>query len=155
MISLKHSISELYMEELENHEDRFSEVTASLNDGKVGFHIIYLLMGSQYLRDILIETPEATRIILPDFDVITFERLIDLVKNEEAHFETSEEDISLNSLTQILYGGIDLEYFPCKHNKKKTFDKPKMITPSTGTVDPCACCFCGRVFYSLNNNLRH
>ena len=71
MVVLQHSFSKAYQDALEDFNDEFSEVTDTLSDGKVGFQMIYLLMGKQYLKDILAESSEITRIIIPDFNLST------------------------------------------------------------------------------------
>ena len=153
MAFFQHSFSEDYKDALEDFNDKFGEVTASLSDGKIEFHVMYLLLGKEYLKDILTETPEISRIIIPDFNMSTLEKLLKVVSSGNVHIENSDEEDSLKSLADILYG-ISFENYQCDHRKIQAMQN-KRVVHSTGTQDDWYCQFCGRFFKSKRNCVNH
>ena len=156
MSSFKFSFCETYKDTLENFEDKFNEVTVSLDDGKVGVHPMYFIMGNQFTKDLLLQTQEISRIIIPDFKVQTFKTLLHLIVNGEVHLDNNDETESILCLAELLYG-MTLETFACNHLRIYNVERKggKRIVHSIRNSKEHACQFCTRKFYSKTSAFRH
>ena len=156
MSSFKFSFHELFQDSLENFQDKFNEVTVSLDDGKIGVHPMYFIMGNSFSKDLLLQTQDVSRIIIPDFKVHTFENLQDLIVYGEVHLDNNDDKESLLSLAEMLYG-IKLETFPCDHIRIYKVERKgnKRIVHSIQNTKDYACQFCTKKFYSKISAFRH
>ena len=67
-------------ETLDNFNDPWSQITVSLSDGNIGVNSLLLTLNNRFFTSLFREHDNYDRLIIPDFDIQTFERYIDLIK---------------------------------------------------------------------------
>ena len=137
---------------LENFEDPYSQVTIAVSDGEISVNSFLFLMTKNYIQDIIRETENFDKIVIPDCEIRFIDRYVKLMTQGKTTFCSEEEKKDfMDFMHNIL--GYHRDLF--SDNCPKVQDDVITSFCVNYKKSPNTCRYCLRKFSSKSSRIRH
>ena len=147
MVTFTKDFHEDIQNNLVDFQDSSNSIRLILEDGSLKVNILLLVIGSDTLRDILIENPDTSAIMLPDINIELMQKVIRVIGNGEILWSTTEKELELLRFTSEVFCLDQREFF------NKNF--PENVTETFQVEDKTVCKICCKRFRTKQTCKRH